>query len=193
MSNFTKLAEHFEQYCYEYPVNSRKQHAVKIASLDPVGATKYARLASYTGEIPRPLEAVSGLQARAGYLSDEGRETLKDLEKIAGHMSPYELEKVLEEFDATYKLAQYNYYPNPHDTVFYPLGTKLAERWTGATESLSEETLRAYLESDQVFHLEERYDEDIVEALKKDPWVVFLSLPEPVKTFIARVANGHTL
>jgi hypothetical protein len=100
---------------------------------------------------------------------------------------------VLEEFDTTYKLAQYNYYPNPHDTVFYPLGTKVAERWVGDTESLSEETLKAYLESDQLFHLTERYDEDMVEALQKNPWVVFLSLPEPVKTFIARVANGHTL
>lgn len=193
MSRFTKLAEHFEQYCYEYPAPERRDYAIKIASMDPEAAAKYARLASYTGGLPRPFEEISGLQARAGYLSDEGKQTLSDLEKIASFMSPTELELVLEEFDATYKLAQYNYYPNPHDTVFYPLGTKVAERWVGATESLSEETLKAYLESDQVFHLTERYDEDTVKALQADPWVVFLSLPEPVKTFIARVANGHTL
>jgi hypothetical protein len=192
MSNFTKLAEHFEQYCYEYPAVERNSYAVKIASLNTAEAENYPRLASYCGQIPRPFEKISGLQARSPYLTDEGKQVLSELEKLAHEMSPYELEAVLTEFDTTYKLAQYNYYPNPHETVFYPLGTKIAERWTGTTESVSDETLQAYVNhQDFKWHLSDYFKEDLIEGLREDPWPVFMSLPEPSKNIIARLANGH--
>ena len=191
MSKFTKLAEHFEQYCYEYLPPSRAEYAVKLASIDPVGASQYPRLASYSGQIPRPFEKLSGLQAREGYVSDEGKQALQELQKIAREMTPYELEAVLTEFDSTFKLAQYTYYPNPHETVFYPLGTKIAERWTGSTESVTDENLIKFLDGDQAFHIVERFNEDLLEGLQKDPWPVFLSLPEPTKVIISRMVNGH--
>jgi hypothetical protein len=192
MSNFSRLAEHFEQYCYEYPATTRNSYAVKIASLNVDEATNYPRLSSYCGQIPRPFEKISGLQARGPYLNDEGRQVLGELEKLAHEMSPYELEAVLTEFDTTYKLAQYNYYPNPHETVFYPLGTKIAERWTGSTESLTDETLQAYTtHEDFRRHLLEYFSSDLVEELHKNPWPIFNSLPEPQKVIIARLANGH--
>jgi hypothetical protein len=193
MSKFTKLAEHFEQYCYEYPAVTRGEYAVKIASIDPAHAAEYKRLASYSGQIPRPFEKISGLEAREGYVSDEGKEVLHQLQKLAHQMTPYELEAVLTEFDTTFKLAQYNYYPNPHETVFYPLGVKIAERWTGGTETVTSEDLDKYLASENAYHIEARFSKELLEGMKQDAWPVFLSLPEPSKTIIARLVNGHKI
>jgi hypothetical protein len=192
---FEKMAEAYEHHCYMYTPEDRKKIAASLAL--PLahfgGAAKFTKLASYAGNCPRNLEEdpFNGISARIPYVWESRQDTLRVLEKIASKISPNELESFLTEFDSSAGLRDYSSYPNPHETVYHPFGTKFAESWVGATETLESDKLARFVALPNYKSLMAKYfEEPVILGMRENPWDVFSSLPDPSKSIIAKLANG---
>lgn len=192
---FEKLAEAYEQHCYLYTPEDRKKIAaaltIPLATFG--GESKFTKLASYAGNCRRNLETdpFNGISARIPYVSETNQDTLRVLEKISSKIDPSEVESFLTEFDSSHGLRDYSSYPNPHETVYYPFGTKIAESWVGATETLESGKLARFVALDNYKALMSKYfEEPVILGMRENPWDVFSSLPDPSKTIIARLVNG---
>jgi len=192
---FEKLAEAYEAHCYLYTPEDRKKIAAALTI--PLarfgGEEKFTKLASYAGSSRRNLETdpFNGISARIPFVSEYNQETLRGLEKIASSVAPQELESFLTTFDTTHGLNNYSQYPNPHETVYYPFGTKIAETWTGSTETLESGKLQRFVSHANYKNLMSKYfEEPVILGMRENPWEVFSSLPDPSKAIIARLANG---
>lgn len=181
---------YFEDHWHRMSLNERVAYAKELSQVMKTAGlplSKYVDI--YSGD-PRPSPQ-AGLDIRSVYVGEKHRDDLQELKKMAGKVPHEWLVNAIDTFDKKAKLqGSYSKIPDPHRTVFAAASEKTAARWRGATDTLLEQTLVGWVASHSFKESAAVYlTEDLVEGLRENPWVVFMSLPEPTKKVIARLAN----
>jgi len=188
-------SDYFDEYYNDFTVSDRVNFAselVKAAEFHGVQVTD--RVEEYTG-VPREDISV-GIHMRnyltGGYSSD----ALNGIQKIASVVDPHEIVLLLEEFDKKNHLERhYHRMPDPYQTVFVKTAETLRDEvWRGPTDSLSQAKFEVWVRSPKSKSiLQETFTPDLAIEIIRNPWEIFMSLPDPHKQMIARLVNDNVI
>lgn len=184
---------YFEDHWHRFSLSERAEYARGVAQAMKTAGIKLSKFIDLYGGEPRESPQ-DGLSIRSVMVGEKYKDDVEDLKKLAGKVPPAWLVNAIETFDKKANLQKsYNRIPDPHRTVYRAASEKIAQKWTGSTDTLQERTLKAWVSSPEYrTYAETVLSPDLVDALGKDPWVIFSSLPEPTKKVIARIANDKT-
>lgn len=186
-------SSYFEDYWHRMALPIRVEYARDVAHAMKTAGIKLSKHVDlYAGE-PRenPNE---GLAIRAVLTGGKYKDDIDELRKLASKVPPSWLVHALVTFDKKANLhSAYDRIPDPHRTVYRAASEKMAQKWTGSTDSLQESVLKQWVGSSSYkINAGATLDADLVAALRDDPWIIFSSLPEPTKKVIARMANDKS-
>lgn len=178
-------------------LNFRDRHTycVKLASrMSELGMDVPENIARY-GSTTYAADVESYVEARRSYVHEESHATLDMLLEKRSQVSPGVFVEALTEFD---KLNDLNWHwdskiADPWFSTFGPSLEKVAElnwRWDGVGTRISEGDLKELVVNDYD-RLVNNFGADFAKEFAKNPKSVFLSLPEPNKIILSRLASDR--
>jgi hypothetical protein len=187
--------EYFEEYLNDFTVSDRVMFAQGLTeAADIHGVELTEKVAEYTG-VPRQDISV-GLHMRNYLTGGHKIDAINGLTKIAHSTDPYDMVLLLEEFDKQNNLERhYHRMPDPYQTVFVKVAeTVRDETWRGPTDTLSQSKFETWARDPKSKSiLQETFTPDLAIELIRNPWEIFMSLPDPHKQMIARMVNDNVL
>jgi len=200
MNSFTQIkqaATYFDENSRYLHPSARRAYCVKLAAamhnvgLEPaIAVTKYAS-ADYD-----PSRGMF-LEQRRQYLDEAQNDTLSELIKVAGLMDASTYAELVREFDEQTGIDRL-WDTRIADPYYSTVGdlTKIAqehpEDWMHKMngEIVHEDALKELASSvGKRKKLTEQFSEDFVKAFTKDPKGIFLSMPDPHKLILMRMAS----
>ncbi len=178
-------------------LNFRDRHTycVKLASrMSELGMEVPENIARY-GSTTYAADVESYVEARRSYVHDTAHPALDMLLEKRAQVSPGVFAEALAEFD---HLNDLNWHwdskiADPWFSTFGPSIEKIAEinwRWEGVGTRISEGDLKELAVNDYD-RLVNNFGADFAKEFAKSPKAVFLSLPEPNKIILARLASDR--
>jgi hypothetical protein len=173
----------------------RHTYCVKLASrMSELGMEIPEGIARY-GATTYAADVESYVEARRSYVLEDAHPTLDMLLEKRAHVSPGVFAEALAEFD---QLNDLNWHwdskiADPWYSTFGPSLEKVAElnwRWDGVGTRISEGDLKELVVNDYD-RLVSNFGADFAKEFAKSPKSVFLSLPEPNKIILARLASDR--
>jgi len=192
-------SRYFDDYYKRFAPVERVEFARGLAARSAqLGEDVSEKVAHYAYASPRSIEPA--IRARSYILGGSADDELTALVKEAQHTSPYGVMQMLTHFDAHHHIRDYSRVPDPFDSVFMSEKTAQElsgeETWTSPTsERLTKSQFQNWvLPSSNHSSLLRQFDVNTAEGLcGPDGWQVFLSLPDPHKTIIARMVTDNVI
>lgn len=193
-----KVAEkYFEEKHGKMPLETRHKYAAAIQirarelGMPAIGGT----IAKYASD--HYSAHLDGHLASRRRLLDGREDLVGELNKLASakqRFTPYQFAQVLNGFDKKAGLNRYygGYLQNPFESTFAAEPDPQAGyRWQSKTGSraLTAEEIRMVV-NDQEPKIAEYFGKSIADEMKKDPVVIFESLPDDAKAIIANIKDG---
>lgn len=186
---------YFDENWKSLGFRDRHTYCVKLASrMSELGMPVPEDIARY-GSTTYAADAESYVEARRNYVHEEFHPTLDLLLEKRASVSPGVFAEALAEFDHTTDLNLHwdSRIADPWYSTFGPSMEKVAEenwRWDGVGTRISEDDLRDLARNS--FHLvAKNFGQDFAKEFSKSPKNVFMSLPDPNKIILARLASDR--
>jgi hypothetical protein len=198
-SHIKHASRYFDENWSDFTIAERVAYAQQLAyAADAMGVEISEKVASYVG-VPRQ-DISAGMKMRKYLTGGHYDDVLQEIEKrasVEGHMAGVVM---LDEFDRTFGLDKsYSRVLDPYETMFMKVSEaqQIVERdavWRGPTDSLSQAKFESWVRDPKSKQLlQASFTPDLAIELIRDPWVVYMSLPDPHKQIIARMVNDNVV
>lgn len=193
----SRAVDYFEENAHMMTAQQRAQYAYELSPLlDESGIAPGEKLAAYLGE---PCGPETALAVRRIFTSNEHHDALDGIQKMASAGASWEqLVGALADFDAITGLDKhYAKVPDPYLSMIRTEKTASVDmpddKWHGPTDVLRRTELENWVHTPEFYELmKARFPIDLVQSMRKNPWPIFSSLPDPHKTIISRMCNDKT-
>lgn len=186
---------YFSDNWKDLPFRDRHTYCVKLAErMDELGMAIPEQIARY-GSTTYAADVDSYVEARRSYVHEESHPALDMLLEKRAQVSPNVFAEALAEFD---RINDLNWHwdgkiADPWLSTFGPSIEKVANsdwRWDGVGTRISEADLKDLIINDYD-RVSTNFGEDFARDFSKNPKAVFLSLPDPNKLILARLASDR--
>jgi hypothetical protein len=177
------------------PGRDRHKYCVKLASrMAELGLDVPEKVARY-GSTTYAADVDSYVESRRSYVHEEAHPALDTLLEKRAQVSPGVFAEALAEFD---RINDLNWYwdskiPDPWFSTFGPSIEKIAAEnwsWDGLGIRVNEEELKQ-IARNEFKRISANFGESFAKEFSKSPKDVFMSLPEPNKIILARLASDR--